>query len=145
MSSNIPGNVVEHSGECRQTFQGTFSSIPGNVCITQGNEDPGPVQDFILLFLCKSRELGGKGSPRFPCVTPVVEIFPSDLFWAIVSYWAESHLFSFSCVSTKAPSSAKIPWGWPSRIKNPVKHPRWSSSAKTTTSLNSHQPLHLVI
>ena len=42
----------------------------------------------------ESRELGGRGSPRFPCVTPVVESFPSDLLRAIVSYWVESHLES---------------------------------------------------
>ena len=27
-------------------------NIPENVCVTQGNEDAGSVQDFILLFLC---------------------------------------------------------------------------------------------
>ena len=31
MSSNIPGNVIKHSGECRQTFRGMYSNIPGNV------------------------------------------------------------------------------------------------------------------
>ena len=75
--------------------------VPG---VTQGNEDEGWVHDFILLvfFSCKSRELGGRGcggegvggrGPRFPCVNPVVESF-WGLLWAIIKYWAESHLKS---------------------------------------------------
>ena len=43
---------------------------------------------------CKSGELGGSSSLRFPCVTPVVESFSSDLLWVIIIYWAESHLES---------------------------------------------------
>ena len=31
MSSNIPGIVAKHSGECPQTFRGMSPSIPGNV------------------------------------------------------------------------------------------------------------------
>ena len=31
MSFNIPENIVKHSGECSQTFQGISPSIPGNV------------------------------------------------------------------------------------------------------------------
>ena len=31
MSSNIPGNVTKHSGECRQIFRGMSSNILGNV------------------------------------------------------------------------------------------------------------------
>ena len=34
-------------GECCQTFRRRVSSkIPGNVCVTQGDEDAGTVQDF---------------------------------------------------------------------------------------------------
>ena len=29
--SNIPGNIVKHSGECSQTFRGMLLNIPGNV------------------------------------------------------------------------------------------------------------------
>ena len=29
MWPNIPGNVLKHSGECRQTFRGRSSNIPG--------------------------------------------------------------------------------------------------------------------
>ena len=36
--------------------------------------------------------LWGRRSPRFPCVTPVVESFFSDLLRAMMSYWAGSHL-----------------------------------------------------
>ena len=61
---------------------------------THGNEDAGSVQYFILLFWCKSKESGGRVSPRCPCVTPVVESFSSDLLRAIISYWLESHLDS---------------------------------------------------
>ena len=45
-------------------FQDFMVFVPG---VTEGNENAGSVQDFILLFLCISRELGGRGSPRFPC------------------------------------------------------------------------------
>ena len=30
MLPNIPGNVAEHSGECRQTFREILPNIPGN-------------------------------------------------------------------------------------------------------------------
>ena len=79
--------------------------------VTQGNEDEEPVQDFISFFLCKSEELGGKRSPRFPRVALVVESFSSDLLRAIITCWAESHLES-------------------------VKHPRWSFFAEIANGLN---------
>ena len=52
------------------------------------------VQDFLFWFCvwCKSRELGGRGIPRFPCLTAVMESFYSDFLWAIISYWTKSHL-----------------------------------------------------
>ena len=34
MSSNIPGNVPKHSGECRQIFRGTAQNIPGIILQT---------------------------------------------------------------------------------------------------------------
>ena len=43
---------------------------------------------------CKSRELGGRGSLKFPCITPTVESFSSDVHRAIISYWARQHLES---------------------------------------------------
>ena len=54
------------------------------------------VQDFIFWFCvwCKSGELGGRGIPRFPCLTTVMESFYSDFLWAIISYWTKSHLES---------------------------------------------------
>ena len=57
-------------------FQDFLVFVP---CVTQGNEDTGSVQDFNLLFWCDPRELECRGSPRFPCVTPVVESFSSRL------------------------------------------------------------------
>ena len=37
-------------------------------------------------FWCKSRKLGGRDSPRLPCVTPVVKSFSSDALRALISY-----------------------------------------------------------
>ena len=63
---------------------------------------------------CKSRELGGRGSSRFSCITPMVESFFSDLLGYTIGYWA----------------------GY---IQNPVKHsvqhPRWSFLQKQPTVL----------
>ena len=36
MSSNIPGNVAKHSGECHQIFRGMSPNIPGNVAKYSG-------------------------------------------------------------------------------------------------------------
>ena len=60
--------------------------VPG---VTEGNEVAGLTQDFILLFCCKSGELGSKESPRFPCVTSVVGT--SDFLRAVTSYYAEPY------------------------------------------------------
>ena len=43
---------------------------------------------------CKSRELEGRGSPRFPCNTQVLESFYSDLLRVRMTYLVESHLES---------------------------------------------------
>ena len=63
-TSNISGNVLKHSGECCQTFRGIppnilgnvvklflgmSSNIPGNVCVTQGNERPRVSPRFHLV------------------------------------------------------------------------------------------------
>ena len=64
---------------------------------------------------CKSRELGGRGSSRFSCVTPVVESFFSDLLGYTIGYWA-GHIQN--------------------PVKHSVQHPRWSSSAKIANGLN---------
>ena len=60
------------------------------------NEYVGSVQDFIFWFCiwCKSRELRGRMSPRFPCVTPMMESFSSVLLRTIISYWTKPHLGS---------------------------------------------------
>ena len=48
----------------------------------------------LLLCVCfESRELRDRVSPRFPCVTLVIENFYSD-FLPAISYWTESHLES---------------------------------------------------
>ena len=60
---------------------------------------------------CKSRKLGGRGSRRFPCVTPVVKKFSSGLFLAITSYKAESHLASCQTFTMDI-SPAKITSGF---------------------------------
>ena len=51
------------------------------------------ISSCCLYVWCKSRELGGRGSPRFP--TPMVESFSADLLLAIKCYWAKSHLELF--------------------------------------------------
>ena len=56
-------------------FEDFMVFVPG---VIQGNEDAGSAQDFILLFRCKSRELGSRESPRFPCTMSVVRSFSSD-------------------------------------------------------------------
>ena len=43
---------------------------------------------------CKSRELGGRVCPRFPCKTQVVKSFYSDLLRARITYLVEPHLES---------------------------------------------------
>ena len=52
------GNVLKHSGKYRQTFRGMSQNISRNVLkhifvpsVTQGNEDAGSFQGFILMFL----------------------------------------------------------------------------------------------
>ena len=67
------------------------------------NKDTGSVENFIF-WLCvswKSRELGGKVSPRLPRM----ESFSSDHLRAIISYWTKSH--PESCKTSRS-SSAKI-------------------------------------
>ena len=64
-------------------FQDFMVFVPG---VTQGNEDAGSAQDFILLLWCKSGELGSRESPRFPCTTSVEGSFSSDFLRAIISY-----------------------------------------------------------
>ena len=54
--------------------------------VTEGNEDAGLAQYFILLFSCKSGELGSRESPRFLCITSVVRSFSSDSVCAVISY-----------------------------------------------------------
>ena len=84
------------------------------LCVTQWKDGAEWVQYFIFCFCvwCKSRQLGGRVSPRFPCVTPAVESFSSNLLWAIISFWAES-------------------------LYNSVKHPRWSSPTKVTNGFHT--------
>ena len=79
-----------YSGDCPQTFRGI--SVLLKEMSTQGQSK---ISSSCFCVWCKSRELRGSGSPRFPCVTPVMETFPSDLLRAIVSYWAESGVMWF--------------------------------------------------
>ena len=48
------------------------------------------ISSYCLCVWCKSKELGGRGSTRFP--TSIVESFSADFLPAIESYWKESHL-----------------------------------------------------
>ena len=51
MSSNFPGNVLKYFGEYCQIFRvmplRVSSDIPGNVWVTQGDEDARSVKDFM--------------------------------------------------------------------------------------------------
>ena len=94
MSSNILGNFVKHSGEHHQTFRGMSANLPGNEEMEMRMQGQSKISCCCFCVWCKSRELGGRGSPRFPCLTPVVKCLPSDLLQAIFIYWTESHLES---------------------------------------------------
>ena len=48
------------------------------------------ISSCCLCVWCKSKELGGRGSTRFP--TLIVESFSADFLPAIENYWTESHL-----------------------------------------------------
>ena len=65
---------------------------------------------------CKLRELGGRGSPRFPCITPLVESFSADLFRAMIR---QGHIQNLN------------------PVKHLVQHPQWSSSAKIANGLKT--------
>ena len=78
----------------------TLAQFQGSEIKTQGQSKI----SFFGFVWCKLRELGGRVSPRFPCVIPVMESFPSDLLPAI-SYWTKSH--PESCKTARR-SSAKI-------------------------------------
>ena len=78
MSPNIPGNVARHTQTCPQTFQATLVSF--KEMRTQGQSKI----SCCFCVCCKSIELGGRGSPRCPCVAPVMESFSSNLLRAIV-------------------------------------------------------------
>ena len=52
----------------------------------------GQISSGCLYVWCKSRELGGRESSKFP--TPMVESFSTDLLPALECHWTESHLKS---------------------------------------------------
>ena len=72
--------------ECQLTISPT-ARLKSHVLALSNN-----VVDEFSCYWSKSRELGGKGSPRFPYVTPVVGSSSSDLLRAIISYCTGSHL-----------------------------------------------------
>ena len=72
------GKRSQYSGERRQTLRGMLPDIPGNVLKhslllkemrAQGQSK---ISSCCFFFWCKSRELGGRGSPKFPCVTSII-------------------------------------------------------------------------
>ena len=88
MSSNIPNNVFKHSGECPQILQGMFMLLKEMRTQCQSK-----ISSCCFCVWCKSRESGGRRNPRFPCVTPMVERFSSDLLRTIINYWFSDNLF----------------------------------------------------
>ena len=69
-------------------FLVTFSSFIVNFCLLS------KISSSCFCVWYKTREFEGRGSLRFPCVTPVLKSFSSDLLRAMISYWEESHLKS---------------------------------------------------
>ena len=43
-------------------------------------------------FWCQSKELGGRMSLRFLCLTPGLESLTSDFLWVITNYWEVAYL-----------------------------------------------------
>ena len=72
----------------RPAFMGNYPTIshtllallPGGRVLLQGKRMWGQskISSYCFCVWCKSRELGSRGSSRFPCVTPVLETFYSD-------------------------------------------------------------------
>ena len=54
MSSNIPGNVAKHSGECHQILRGLLLDIPGNVIKNSGKRRQ-TFQGMLPIFGVKGR------------------------------------------------------------------------------------------
>ena len=99
-------NVTKHFEECPQTFRRMF-------VLFKEMRTQGQLKSSFSCFCvwCKSKEFGGKGSPRFLCVISVMKSFSLGLLRATISYWADWH------------------------VESCEKHPRWSSSAKKPTVL----------
>ena len=91
VSPNIPTNIAKHSRECPQIFRGM--SVLLKEIRTQGQFK---ISSCCFLCLVQIKRIRRQGSPRFSCVTPVVESFPHTFFelWLVVSYWAVSHIES---------------------------------------------------
>ena len=111
ISSKISGNIFKHSVKCLQIFPGMSTNIPGNVTKyfrdfhqtlrwkslllkEMKMQGQSKISSCYFCVWCKSRELEGRGSLKFPCVIPNLESVSSDLLRAIISYWEESHLDS---------------------------------------------------
>ena len=58
-------------------FQEFMVFVPG---VTQGNEDAGSTQDSILLFRCKSGELGSREVQDFLVQCQWSEVSPQNFF-----------------------------------------------------------------
>ena len=88
ISSSIPGNVTKYSSECPQILQVMFMLLKEMRTQCQSK-----ISSCCFCVWCKSRESGDRMNPRFPCVTPMVERFSSDLLRTIINYWFSGNLF----------------------------------------------------
>ena len=64
------------------------------------------------IYQCKLRELGSKGSPRFPCVIPVVESFSYDPFRDIINI-GQGHIQNSVKYLVKG-----LQWSFPAKLAN---------------------------
>ena len=72
------GRLAQVQGS--EMSQGLFHYMVFVAGVTQENEGKGSAQDFILLFWCKSGELGSRESPRYLCVTMWWQTSPQTFF-----------------------------------------------------------------
>ena len=86
MWPNIPGNVLKHSGECRQTFRGRSSNIPGTFRAISQNI-PGNVAKHSEDIPGMSPNIPGnvaKHSAEFP--RKIQRIFENNMWDAVKNY-----------------------------------------------------------
>ena len=89
MWPNIPGNVLKHSGECRQTFRGMSSNISGNVTKYSG-ECHQTFGECHQIFRGMSPNIPGNVAKHSgECPRKIQRIFENNM-WHAVKHSVES-------------------------------------------------------